>query len=146
LGSGWRIALLMAHLPVDERTTRTFFVQLRDFFTWPFADGFSRGFTAQIVGEDRPTVSSQNPRPVPLDPAAELSTGADRLAVAYRRALRRYVDAGWALDLRELGRVHAEEQRVRVLPCPARRTLGDGAWVIGEVPRVPARAGGDEPD
>ena len=54
----------------------------------PDADelGFARG----VFAEDQPIVESQPPG-VPLDRRAEVHVAADRLAIAYRRALR---DAG----------------------------------------------------
>jgi hypothetical protein len=44
-------------------------------------------FARSVFAEDRPIVESQPPG-VPLHPAAEVHVPADRLAVAYRRALR----------------------------------------------------------
>jgi phenylpropionate dioxygenase-like ring-hydroxylating dioxygenase large terminal subunit len=49
----------------------------------PFA-----AFQAVLAEQDRPIVESQLPAEVPLAPAAELQLPFDRVAVAYRRALR----------------------------------------------------------
>jgi phenylpropionate dioxygenase-like ring-hydroxylating dioxygenase large terminal subunit len=45
-------------------------------------------FQAIIFGQDVPTVESQRPKRLPLDPAAELHVRADRASLAYRRWLR----------------------------------------------------------
>ena len=63
-------------LVVDERLAST--------------DAEELAFAQRVFGEDQPLIESQPPG-VPLDRGAEIHVPADRLAVAYRRALR---DAG----------------------------------------------------
>lgn len=137
--NGWSIALLLCHLPVDEHTTRTFFVQLRNFMLVPPADAFARRFSLQIIREDQPMVESQNPHVVPPEPGADLSTRSDILSIAYRKALQRYADAGWRIDTHEVRRAYVQEERVLLIPSPARRDpASPGTWVLGEVPTVQA--------
>jgi phenylpropionate dioxygenase-like ring-hydroxylating dioxygenase large terminal subunit len=135
--NGWRIVLLLSHLPVDERTTLTRFIQLRTFFPYPFADGFARRFTGQILKEDQPMVESQNPHVVPPEPGADLSTKSDILSIAYRKLLNKYVDLGWRMDALEVRRAYQEEERVLLIPSPERRSPDSkGTWVLDEVPVV----------
>lgn len=136
---GWRTILLLAHLPVDERTTVTRFIQLRNFFTSPLGDGLARRLSLRILSEDRPTVESQTPPCVPLEPGADLSTRSDAMSIAYRKLLRRYVDLGWQLDHRARHRALAEDGRLLVIPSPLRRAAElEKTWVLGEVPAAAA--------
>jgi hypothetical protein len=48
-------------------------------------------FQELLAEQDRPIVESQSPKEVPLGAADELQLGFDRVAIAYRRALRRLV-------------------------------------------------------
>lgn len=135
--NGWRMQLLLAHLPIDERTTLTRFVQLRNFLTSPLADAVARGFSLRILAEDRPTVESQVPPDVPLHGGADLSTRSDALSLAYRKQLRRYVDLGWQLDHRARHRALDEHGRLLVIPSPHRRAPELAkAWVLGEAPTL----------
>lgn len=125
---GWQTILLLAHTPIDEHETRTYFVQLRNFMTTRLADALARRLSQRILVEDRPTVESQSPSCISLDARDELSTRSDALSLAYRKLLRRYVELGWCLD--------ADPQRggrLRMIPSPQRRAPGlDAAWVLGE--------------
>lgn len=132
---GWRTILLLAHTPVDERNTRTHFIQLRNFFTSPLGDGLARRFSLRILAEDRPTVESQTPPCVPLGPGADLSTRSDALSLAYRKLLRRYVDLGWQLDHQARLRTRTEDGRLLMIPSPQRRAPElEKTWVLGELP------------
>ncbi len=51
-------------------------------------------FQAVLAEQDRPIVESQLPHEVPLAPTAEVQLPFDRVAVAYRRALARVLEAG----------------------------------------------------
>lgn len=126
--NGWRTILLLAHTPVDEHHTRTYFVQLRNFLTSPLADGLARRFSQRILVEDLPTVESQSPSCISLDPGSELSTRSDALSLAYRKLLRHYIDLGWQLDPEP-----HRDGRLRVIPSPSRRAAGlEKAWVLAE--------------
>lgn len=137
LPNGWRTILLIANLPVDERRTLTRFIQLRNFLGSPLADAFARRLSMQVLAEDRPTVESQNPPVVPLEPGADLSTRSDALSLAYRKLLRRCVERGWQLDHHEIRRAHAHEHRLHVIPSPARRDPEHAkSWVLDEAPTL----------
>ena len=139
--NGWSMLLLLAHVPVDARTTVTRFVQLRNFLTSPLGDRVARGFSLRILEEDRATVESQVPPFVPLDGGADLSARSDALSIAYRKLLRGYVERGWQLDPGARARALEEDGRLLVIPSPARRVAElEKAWVFGEAPtRAPER-------
>ncbi len=137
VGSGWEIVLLFCHLPVDERTTLTRFIQMRNFLTYPFADGFARSYSLKIIREDQPMVESQNPHVVPADPGADLSTRSDALSIAYRKLLTKYEEMGWRIDTRAVKRAYEEEERVLLIPSPQRRLPENkNMWVMSEAPVV----------
>ncbi len=137
MANGWRTLLLITHVPVDEHTTLTRFVQLRNFLRSPLADGLARRFSLKILAEDRPTVESQVPRVAPIERGADLSTRADALTLAYRKLLRDYVDRGWQIDHHEVQRTLREDDRLLVIPSPRRRDPELArVWVLDEVPVV----------
>jgi phenylpropionate dioxygenase-like ring-hydroxylating dioxygenase large terminal subunit len=129
--NGWRMVLLLASLPVDEHTTRSFWLQQRTFFRNPFADPIARALSLRILREDLRTVESQGGSPVPLSGASELSTRSDALSLAYRRRLAQL--AGERLDVATAAK-WAAERRYSAIASPARRER-PGVWVLPAVPR-----------
>ena len=71
--------------PLDEETTRVWFVQCSDDAV--SSDDALRGFQERIFAQDRPVLESQRPRRLPLS-GDERHVAADRLCVAYRRWLQ----------------------------------------------------------
>ncbi len=123
-GSG-RQLILQAHLPVDARRTRTFWVSLRDYATTPLADGVVRAMVVAVMREDRRVVQALRPELLPFDLADELHIRADAVQVAYRRRRRELIASGWPV----VGDPGAEGP-ARVLPSPGRRVAGLArAWV-----------------
>lgn len=145
LGNGWRTIVFDANVPVDEGTTRTLWLQLRNFFRGRWADGDATRRMLQIFEEDAPIVEAQRPARLPIELDAELHVKSDRLAVAYRRLRKRAFDAGWGIDTATLRRDCAGTKEV-VIPSPSRRDPKlANAWVISEVPTLlPAKT--REPD
>ena len=145
LGNGWRTIVFDVNVPVDENTTRTLWLQLRNFFRGSWADGDATRRMLQIFEEDAPIVEAQRPARLPIELDAELHVKSDRLAVAYRRLRKRAFDAGWGIDTATLRRDYAGYKEV-VIPSPSRRDPKlANAWVISEVPTLlPAKT--REPD
>jgi phenylpropionate dioxygenase-like ring-hydroxylating dioxygenase large terminal subunit len=132
--NGWRMVILFAHLPVDEYTTLTRFIQLRSFMRSPLADGLARRFSLRILEEDRATVESQHPSVMPTAPGAELGTRSDALSIAYRKLRAEYVERGWRVDHQAARRAAEGEGRLVVIPSPRRRDPALAkAWVLDEV-------------
>jgi phenylpropionate dioxygenase-like ring-hydroxylating dioxygenase large terminal subunit len=97
LGNGWRTIVFDSNVPVDEKTTRTCFIALRNFFTGSWADWDARRRVMKIFREDQKTVEAQRPELLPYDLAAELHIKSDAMGVAYRRLRKRYLDMGWGV-------------------------------------------------
>ncbi|HYF60914.1 MAG TPA: aromatic ring-hydroxylating dioxygenase subunit alpha [Burkholderiaceae bacterium] len=84
---GFREAIALFACPTGPETCRVWFrMAMTDFES---SDDAMRAFQHAIFAEDAPIVTSQRPKRLPLDPAAELHGAADRSSAAYRRALRR---------------------------------------------------------
>jgi phenylpropionate dioxygenase-like ring-hydroxylating dioxygenase large terminal subunit len=135
----WRNIIFDTNIPVDEHTTRTLWVSMRNFFTGAWADGNARSRTLKIFNEDRFTVETQRPELLPEDLVAELPVKSDQLVLSCRRMYRKYLEMGWGLDV---DRIKGEQTRQPlVIPSPARRD-GQGKtklWVFPEVPVVAPR-------
>ena len=130
----WRTVILGCNLPVDDATTRTFWIQARNFLTGRWADRDARRRVHAIFVEDQPIVESQRPELLPYDLAAELHVKSDAIGVAYRKLRNRFLDRGWGIDT---GAVEAlRMRRAAVIPSPARREVAElrNAWVMPEVP------------
>ena len=130
----WKTVIFDCNLPVDESTTRTFWIQARNFFTGRWADGDARRRTHAIFVEDQPTVEAQRPELLPYDLGAELHVKSDGIGVAYRKLRNQFLDRGWGIDgdaLRANG-----GRRAVVIPSPARREIPElqKAWVVPEAP------------
>jgi vanillate O-demethylase monooxygenase subunit len=92
LANGANRFLWMTASPLDMGTCRSFWWHGRD----DDVDGDDEpyvAFQARVLAEDEPVVCSQEPAPLPLDPAEELSVRTDRVSIEYRRYLRDLADA-----------------------------------------------------
>lgn len=127
--------LYNAHVPVDDSTTISKWVQLRDFFTGSWADGDARRRVLKIFLQDQPTVEAQRPELLPYDLAAELHIKSDAIQVAYRKTRNKYLDMGYGIDMHRIASEYSRHQAT-VIPSPARRENPElaHAWVMKEVP------------
>jgi hypothetical protein len=136
----WKTIVFDSNVPVDERTTRTLYIQMRSFFTGSWADADARRRMRKIFLEDQRTVEAQRPELLPYDLAAELSIKSDGLGVAYRKLRKKYVDMGWQID-DHLIRSQINGRSAVVIPSPARREVPEleKSWVIPEAPVIELR-------
>ncbi|UQA55992.1 aromatic ring-hydroxylating oxygenase subunit alpha [Polyangium aurulentum] len=136
-GKGWRNIVFDANTPIDESTTLTRYIQIRNFFTGSWADRDAHRRMMQIFHEDQPTVESQVPKVVPYELGAELSVKSDAMALAHRRLRKKYIDMGYCVDAKKARHAYEEENRAVVIPSPLRRAPDlKKAWVLDEVPVV----------
>jgi phenylpropionate dioxygenase-like ring-hydroxylating dioxygenase large terminal subunit len=136
----WKTVVYDSNVPVDEKTTRTLYVQLRNFFTGAWADSDARRRMKKIFLEDQRTVEAQKPELLPYDIGAELHLKSDATAVAYRRLRRKFLDMGWGIDSHKI-RSELTGRSAVVIPSPARRTNPElaRAWVMPEAPVLQLR-------
>jgi phenylpropionate dioxygenase-like ring-hydroxylating dioxygenase large terminal subunit len=81
-----RLVIWTAHVPIDDRTTVSKWMNFRSFFTGKWADGDARKRTLKIFEQDRPIVEAQVPQGLPDQLAAEIHVAADGLQLKYREA------------------------------------------------------------
>lgn len=78
--------ILIVVSPVSQTETRAWLVSAHEDDT-EHTDAQLYDFNMEILVQDTPVVESQFPKPLPLDPGAELHQRCDRMSVAYRRWL-----------------------------------------------------------
>lgn len=92
LADGARRNLWLCASPVDDETSRTFWLVSRDDHIddddTPFMD-----FQDLVLPEDFPLVTNQDPPAFPMDQTFELSVRTDRVSIEYRRWLRELLKA-----------------------------------------------------
>ncbi|MDJ0593034.1 MAG: aromatic ring-hydroxylating dioxygenase subunit alpha [Pleurocapsa sp. MO_226.B13] len=94
----FKLIIFSVHLPIDDNTTVSKWLFLRNFTTAPWADRDARKRTLKIMLEDKPVVESQSPKVLPYDLASELHVPADSLSIAYRKLRQKCLDMGWGID------------------------------------------------
>ena len=83
---GWREAIGLFICPITPECSRVWFrLAVADFES---SDEQLQAFQHTIFTQDQPVLESQLPKPLPLDPRAELHSSADRMSAAYRRYLK----------------------------------------------------------
>lgn len=130
-----KMLLFNAHIPVNDYTTITKWIQLRSFFKGGWADGDARKRVFKIFDQDKPVVEAQRPELLPYDLGAELHVKSDTIQISYRRMRQRAIDAGLQIDTHRIASDYARHQAV-VIPSPARKEIPElaQAWVLKEVP------------
>ncbi|HSM83377.1 MAG TPA: aromatic ring-hydroxylating dioxygenase subunit alpha [Nodosilinea sp.] len=92
---GYQYIYFASNIPVDENTTLTKWIGLRNFLPQAWADWNSRKNTNDTYLEDKAVIESQLPRVVPL--TGEILLASDSLQLAYRKLIRQCVERGWAV-------------------------------------------------
>lgn len=82
------LTILFHATPSTETRTQGFFVLFMNYGE-AADDEAARAFQEKIFAQDRPVVESQRPERLPLDLREELHLPSDRLAIAYRKFIRR---------------------------------------------------------
>jgi phenylpropionate dioxygenase-like ring-hydroxylating dioxygenase large terminal subunit len=130
-----KMVLWNAHIPIDDYTTVTKWINLRGFFKGNWADGDARRRVYKIFNQDKPVVQAQRPEILPYDLGAELHVKSDLIQIAYRKMRQKFIDMGWGIDRHKITSEYTHHQAV-VIPSPARREIPElaKAWVMKEVP------------
>lgn len=79
-----------AHVPIDDQTTVSKWINQRSFFTGNWADADARKRVLKIFNQDKAIVESQRPQIIPYDLSAELHVQSDALQVEYRKMRRQF--------------------------------------------------------
>lgn len=127
---GWRMWLRSAHTPVDEYTTKSWWLMGRNFMKSAIFDKDTIKRNIKIFSEDAEVIQYLKPELVPDSLREELTVRTDGLQVAYRRKIRELEERGYKIDT---PRLEAEftGRRACSLPSPGR---ADGLFVLPGVP------------
>jgi phenylpropionate dioxygenase-like ring-hydroxylating dioxygenase large terminal subunit len=123
--------------PVDENTTRIFFLNMRNFLLDPKHNGPIHARNKVIAQQDIVILSELYPSLTPLSPTKEVLMPSDKAVVAYRDWLEKFDDKGWRIDRREFA-ARSGKDTAFAIPCPDRRTSGN--WVLEAIPTIKSRA------
>jgi len=138
------IIMFDANTPVDENNTRTFAVQLRNFFKADMFDANSKKRLMKIFEEDAAIVQHSRPYYLPETLMDEVSVRSDRFMASFRQArLKLIEERGWAIDTLAINR--AGDKKVFTIPSPVRREAESQGikWALPAVPLVPASKSGE---
>jgi phenylpropionate dioxygenase-like ring-hydroxylating dioxygenase large terminal subunit len=133
----WSNILIDVNTPLDENTTLTHWILLRNFFTARFFDKDTYRRNIKIFEQDHAVISRLTPTELPTRVQDEYSVRSDGMMVAFRKKREELYRRGWGLD----GRRYEEQFRGRkaaVVGSPARRDDPKG-WVFPEAPGLPVQ-------
>jgi phenylpropionate dioxygenase-like ring-hydroxylating dioxygenase large terminal subunit len=137
VNSWMEMIIFDANTPVDEHTTRSFVVQVRNFFKVGIFDKGSVKRTQKVFQEDAEIVEALSPHYLPQTLEAEVSVEQDKFMGAWRKVLRTHIeDKGWKIDSKAIEQL--KEDKVFTIPSPARRSNPDLRWALDTVPLIPA--------
>ena len=122
--------------PIDEHTTRSFVVQVRNFFKWGMFDGGSVKRTLKVFQEDAAIVQALSPHYLPESLENEVSVEQDKFMSAWRKVLRTHIEEkGWKIDTAAME--PQLKDKVFTIPSPARRSNPELRWALETLPLVP---------
>jgi phenylpropionate dioxygenase-like ring-hydroxylating dioxygenase large terminal subunit len=134
LDFGSKMIIYAVNTPIDEKTTLTRWLVLRNFARWSLLDFMFRKRVLTLLTEDRPVTESVRPELLPYNLAEELHIPSDAITTSYRQMRKVYFDKGWGIDSHFLNTLKG--QKAVVIPSPARSETPEleNAWVFKEMP------------
>ncbi|MCA0900882.1 aromatic ring-hydroxylating dioxygenase subunit alpha [Microbulbifer agarilyticus] len=135
VNSWMEMIIFDANTPIDENTTRSFAVQVRNFFKWPIFDGGAKKRTKRVFGEDGDIVADLSPNYLPESLEHEVSVEQDKFMSAWRMIRRKHIEEkGWKIDTKAMKPYEGE--KVFTIPSPARRLNPHFKWALDTVPLI----------
>lgn len=138
VNSWMEMILFDANTPVDENTTKTYVVQLRNFFKYRMFDRDTVRRTRKVLLEDADIVAELSPNYLPETLEGEVSVEQDKFMSAWRKVRRDHIEKGWKIDTKAMEPFAGE--KVFTIPCPERRSQPDMKWALDSVPLVPPKS------
>jgi len=118
--------------PVDEDSTRIFFVNTRNHMLEESVDEPFMDINMNVVNEDVGILTTLWPIRTPDSTTKETFMPTDKSVVHYREWLKSWEDKGWRIDQHAQRKLRGDV--AVAIPCPARRT--EKNWVLDPVPLV----------
>ncbi|MEX0828053.1 MAG: aromatic ring-hydroxylating dioxygenase subunit alpha [Haliea sp.] len=137
VNSWMEMVIFDANTPIDENTTKSFVVQVRNFFRQGIFDKGSVKRTLKVFQEDAAIVESLSPNYLPESLENEVSVEQDKFMSAWRKVRRDHIDKGWKIDSKAMKPYVSE--KVFTIPSPARRNNPEMKWVLDTVPLSPVK-------
>ena len=114
------IIMFDANTPVDEHTTRTFAIQVRNFFRWRLFDKGSLKRLERVLREDTAIVEETRPFYLAETLENEVSVKSDRFMSTFRKMRRDLIEQrGWQIDSDEVDKYRGK--KLFAIPSPSRR-------------------------
>ena len=132
------IIMFDANTPVDEHTTKTFAIQVRNFFRLSLFDKGSLKRLEKVLQEDTAIVEQTRPFYLAENLDHEVSVKSDRFMGAYRKMRRDLIEQrGWQIDSDEVDKYRGK--KLFSIPSPARHAaLAEGVEpLLPEIPLKP---------
>jgi phenylpropionate dioxygenase-like ring-hydroxylating dioxygenase large terminal subunit len=133
------IIMFDANTPVDEHTTKTFAIQVRNFFRWRMFDKGSLKRLEKVLQEDTAIVEETRPFYLAETLENEVSVKSDRFMGTYRKMRRDLIEQrGWLIDTDEVEKYRGK--KLFAIPSPSRQTaLQQGIEpLLPQIPLKPA--------
>jgi phenylpropionate dioxygenase-like ring-hydroxylating dioxygenase large terminal subunit len=133
------IIMFDANTPIDEHTTKTFAIQVRNFFRLSLFDKGSLKRLEKVLQEDTAIVEQTRPFYLAENLDHEVSVKSDRFMSTYRKMRRDLIEQrGWQIDSDEVEKYRGK--KLFSIPSPARHTaLAEGVEpLLPEIPLKPA--------
>ncbi len=118
--------------PVNDHSTRIFFVNMRNWLMEDKHDARIEEVTLQVVHEDVGVLEALSPVRTPDSNTKEILVPGDTAVVRYRDYLKDWDARGWRIDYKALEAKRGDI--VYAIPSPARRESGN--WVLDTVPLI----------
>jgi phenylpropionate dioxygenase-like ring-hydroxylating dioxygenase large terminal subunit len=122
--------------PVDDKNTRIFFLNMRNFMLEPEKDGPIHARNKVIAGQDIQILVDLDPPRTPISNTKEVLMPADGPIAAYRDWLAKFDEKGWRIDWDEFQNRTGKDTAFAI-PSPGRRESGN--WVLEPVPLLDSR-------
>jgi hypothetical protein len=132
------IIMFDANTPVDEHTTKTYAVQVRNFFKLKMFDKGSLKRLEKVLQEDTAIVEETRPFYLAETLENEVSVKSDRFMGTFRKMRRDLIEQrGWQIDTDEVEKYRGK--KLFAIPSPARRAaLDEGVEPL--LPTIPLKS------
>lgn len=94
----WKLIKFSSYTPIDEQTTVSREIYMRNFLTHPLMNSLFEKFEAKLAREDLRVVETVRPKVVPYDFTDEVFLPSDALLITYRKLRKKCRDLGWAIN------------------------------------------------
>jgi phenylpropionate dioxygenase-like ring-hydroxylating dioxygenase large terminal subunit len=119
------------NIPVDDNTTLTKYISMRNFYTTPWADRVAAKIVRKVFAQDDHVVNEIRPELIPEEMNGELHLKSDQMSVEYRRFKQQAVDLGYSV----LGTAEGNKRQRSIIASPYRREPGlENAWILPPTP------------